>query len=114
MRRIFNYSINKESIENMICAGRFNPSLEITFRDRSGQHHHTLSAGYTDVLDVYREGTETYILSTNARLGYIGLEVFEGSDPIGKMFVENHEVKETLGREGLAPFTIIKRLREFI
>ncbi|WP_083927818.1 hypothetical protein [Desulfobacter curvatus] len=48
MRRIQNYSISKESTEDMIRAKRFNPSLEITFRDRSGQHKHKLSAGYGD------------------------------------------------------------------
>ena len=114
MRRIRNYSISKESTEDMIQAKRFNPCLEITFRDRSGQHTHKLMAGYNDGLDVYREGSETYILITNPRLGYIGLEVFEGPGKTGEIFVEEHQVKETLGREDLAPFNAIKRLREHI
>ena len=45
MRRINNYSINKESTEDMIKAGRFNPSLEIIFRDRSGQYTHKFATG---------------------------------------------------------------------
>ena len=53
------------------------PALKSLFRDRSGQHTHKLSAGSDDDLDVYREGPETYILTTNPRLGYVGLEVFE-------------------------------------
>ena len=114
MRKIKNYRINKESTEDMIQAKRFNPCLEITFRDRSGQHTHKLSAGYDDDLDVYREGSETYILTTNPRLGYIGLEVFEGTDKTGEIFVEEHLVIETLGRQNLAPFNAIKRLREHI
>ena len=114
MRRILNYSIGKESIEDMIRAKRFNPCLEITFRDRSGQYTHKLAAGYDDDLDVYREGPETYILTTNPRLGYIGLEVFEGADKTGEIFVEEHQVIETLGRYDLAPFNAIKRLREHI
>ena len=65
MRKIYNYRINKESFWETLHAKRFNPCLEITYRDRSGKHTHKLSAGYGDVLDVYREGTETYILSTN-------------------------------------------------
>ncbi|WP_020585839.1 hypothetical protein [Desulfobacter curvatus] len=112
MRRIRNYSINKESTDNMIQAKRFNPCLEITFRDCSGQHTHKLSAGYGDDLDVYREGVETYILTTNPKLGYIGLEVFEGPDKTGEIFVEEHQVKEVIGRDDLAPFNAIKRLRE--
>jgi len=114
MRRISNFTISKESVENMIQAGRFNPCLEITFRDRTGKHVHKLSVGYDDVLDVYREGLETYVLSSHCGLGYIGLEILEGSEKIGQMFIEGHEVKETLGSENLAPFTIIKRLRRFI
>lgn len=114
MRRIHNFRINKESIEDMLHAGRFNPSLEITFRDMSGQHTHKISAGYGDDLDIYREGTETYVLSSNSKLGYIGLEIFEGADKAGAIFLEEHQVKEVLGREDLAPFNTIKRLREHI
>ena len=114
MRKIHRYSIGKESTEDMIRAKRFNPCLEITFKDRSGQHTHKLTAGYGDDLDVYREGAETYILTINPRLGYIGLEVFKGPDKTGEIFVEEHQVIETLGREDLAPFNAIKRLREHI
>jgi hypothetical protein len=114
MRRIHRFSINKESIEDMIKAGRFNPCLEITFRDRSGHHTHKLSAGYSDDIHVYREGSETYVLSTNSRLGYVGLEVFEGADKAGAIFLEENQVKDTLGHEDLAPFNAIKRLREHI
>jgi len=114
MRRINNYSINKESTEDMIKARRFNPCLQITLRDRSGQHTHKLSAGYGDELDIYREGPETYVLSTNSRLGYIGLEVFEGAEKTGSIFLESHQIKEVLGREDLVPFSAIKRLMEHI
>jgi hypothetical protein len=114
MRRINNDSINKESTEDMIKAGRFNPCIEITFRDRSGKQTHKLSAGYGDVLDIYREGLETYVLSTNPRLGCVGLEVFEGDEKTGSIFLESHQVKEVLGREDLAPFNAIKRLREHL
>ena len=114
MRRIRNYSIDKESTEDMIRAKRFNPSLEITFRDRSGLHTHKLSAGLDDDLYVYREGAETLVLSTNSKLGYIGLEVFAGADKTGEIFVEEYQVKEILGCKDLAPFNTIKRLREHI
>lgn len=114
MKRIRNYSISKESTEDMIQGKRFNPCLEITFRDRSGQHTHKLTAGYDDELDLYRDGPETLVLSTNFKLGYIGLEVFEGTDKTGEIFVEAHRVKEIIGRENLAPFNAIKRLREHI
>ena len=114
MRRISNFTIDKESFDDMVKSGRFNPALEITFRDRNGKHVHKLGVGYDDVLDVYREGAETYVLSSHCGIGYFGLVIFEGSEKLGEMFVEAHEVKETLGSENLAPFTIIKKLRKFI
>jgi len=114
MHRINRFSISKESFENMLHAKRHNPCLVISFRDRSGLHTHKLSAGYGDVLDVYREGTETYILSTNSRLGYVGLEILEGPDKTGEIFLGAHEVKEVLGGDDMASCTIIKRLREFL
>jgi len=114
MRKIYNYSIKKEDYWVMLHAKRFNPRLEITFRDRSGQHTYKLSAGYGDVLDVYREGTKTYVLSTNSKFGYIGLEILEGDEKTGAIFLERHQIKEALGKEDMAPFNVIKRLREHI
>ena len=114
MRKINNYSINKESTEDMINAGRFNPCLEIIFRDRSGKHTHKLSAGYSDDIDVYRDDLDTFILSRNSRLGYVGLEVFEGADKTGAIFLESHQIRDVLGCEDLAPFNAIKKMREHI
>ncbi len=114
MRKIHNYRISKEDFWEMLHAKRHTPCLVITFRDKSGKYTHKLSAGYADVLDIYREGTKTYILSTNSRHGYVGLEVFEGPDKAGETFLEEHQVKEVLGRDDLAPFNVIKQLREHI
>jgi len=114
MRRINRYTIKKENLFEMLHARRHHPCLEITYRDRSGEYTHKLSAGYGDDLDVYREGSVTYILTQNPNIGYIGLEMYEGPDKIGEMFVEAERVTEVLGREDLAPVNIIKRLREYI
>ena len=114
MHRINNYTITKESTEDMIKAGGFNPRLEITFKDKSGQHTHKLSVGADDILDVYREGMETYVLSTNPRLDYVGLEIFEGPEEQGSVFFQGDQVKEVLGRGDLVPFNAIKRLIEHI
>jgi len=114
MRRIHNYRITKESFWEMLHAKRHNPCLVITFRDKSGQHTHRLSAGYGDVLDIYREGTETYVLSSNPRLDYVGLEAFEGAEKQGSIFLQGDQVKEVLGRDDLAPLTIIKRLKNYV
>jgi hypothetical protein len=98
----------------MLHAGRYNPCLQITYRDRFGKHTHKLTAGYWDDIDVYREGRETYILSSNPKLGYIGLEVFEGPEKQGEIFLQEEQVKDVLGRDDLAPFNAIRRLREHI
>lgn len=95
-------------------AQRFNPALEIRFRDKSGIHTYTLSAGYDDDLYVYREATETYVLSLNHRLEYVGLQVFEGSDGQGEIFLQDSQVEEVLGHLDYAPYTIIRRLREYV
>ena len=114
MRRIHNYEIRKESFEDQLAAGRYNPALEITFRDKTGVHTHTLSAGHSDAIDAYHEGLCTYVLCRNFGLGYFGLEVFQGSEKVGDMFIEAHQVGDTIGRDDLAPFNAIKRMAEYI
>lgn len=114
MRRVKTYTILKESFEDMCKAKRFNPCLKITFRDKKGVHHHNLSAGYDDEIHVFREHQQTYILTQNPRLGYVGLEVFDGDDRIGDIFLEAHQVTEVLQRDDLAPFTIVRRLTDYV
>ena len=111
-----NFQLSKESFEDMSRAGRFNRSLEITFRDRTGVHTHKISAGYSDDIEVYREHSITYVLSQNRALPYIGLEAFEGSAKVGDLFLQEGQVEEALGAKGcdLAPFTIIRRLSEYV
>ena len=114
MRKVW-YDIHKESIDDMIKAGRFNPSLELTFRDKSGIHTHKIEAGHADEIDVYRDGKETYILTRHFGLGYVGLEMFEGADKVGEMFLQNNwNVEEVIGNTNLAPYTIIKLMAEHI
>ncbi|PQP35743.1 hypothetical protein C6A37_00825 [Desulfobacteraceae bacterium SEEP-SAG9] len=114
MRAVKKYSISKESLKEMQEAKRFNPCLEITFRDKKGVHRHKLSAGYDDHIYVYREQLETSIMTQNHRLGYVGLEVFAGDDKTGDIFLEAHQVLEELGKDDLAPFTIAIRLRDYV
>ena len=112
MRRINNYSINQESLEDMLESGKFNPSLELTFQDKSERYK--LSAGYGDDVEVYSEGAEIFIFYANEMLGYVGLEIFVGSEKQGEIFLEEYELKDVLGRRNLAPFNVIKHLRNYI
>ncbi len=114
MKRVKNFTIAKESFEDMCEARRFNPCLEITFRDRRGRHTHKTSAGSDDEIHVYREHGETFILTQNPRLGYVWLEVFNGAESVGETFLQGDNVIETLGKDNLAPFTIIRRLKDYV
>ena len=114
MRKVKKYTISKESFEDMCKAKRFNPCLKITFRDKNGIHHHQLSAGYDDDIYVYREHHQTFILTQNLRLGYVGLELFEGDTKSGDIFLEAHQVIEVLGRDDLSPLTVIRRLCDYL
>ena len=114
MRKIHNYTVSKESFDDMVKANRFNPSLEILFKDKNGKHVCKINAGYDDVIHVYREDADTFILSLNPGLAYVGLEVLEGSEKAGRIFFQGDQLKEVLGKVNLAPFNIIKKLREHI
>ena len=114
MRRLTNYKISKECFEDMLDARRFNPCLEITFRDKAGKHIHKLSTGDSDDIHVYREDGETFVLSQNPRLGYVGMEVFHDGEQIRDVFLEAHQITEVLGRDDLAPFTMIRRLNAYV
>jgi len=114
VNRVKNFQIQKESTEDAVRAGRFHPSLEIVFRDKAGIHTHKIGAGYSDDLHVFREDDVTYVLARNNALPYVGLEVFEGSDKVGDIFLQEHQVSEVLGRDDLAPITIVKRLQPYL
>lgn len=108
MRKVKDYEIKKESIEDMCTAGRFNPCLEITYRDKDGIQTHKLKAGNDDELYVYREDDVTYVLSENPLLGYVGLEVFCSSGWIDSIFQSNYD------RMDLQPLTKVKLLSGLI
>ena len=63
---------------------------------------------------MYREHGDTFVLTQNFRLGYGGLEVFNGKDSVGNIFLQGDDVIEILGRDNLAPFTIIRRLKDYV
>lgn len=114
MKRVKTCQVREEPIEDARREGRYHPSLEITFRDKTGPHTHRISAGHSDEIHVYREDGVTYVLARNDRLPCIGIEAFQGQDKVGELFLQEGQVQETLGRDDLASFTIIKRLQEYL
>ena len=49
-------------------------------------------------------------------MGYISLEIFKGDEQTGDIFIDSHQVEETVGKRGLdlAPHTIIRRLMPYM
>ena len=91
------YTITKESIEDQIKSGRFNPGLEIIFTDEEGRHKHKIAAGYSDEISVFQESGITMIMSHNPKLGYAGLEVFQGNERINDVYLSGHEMDKAFG-----------------
>ena len=116
MRRVKTHSwkTQLESWEDMNEAGRFNPSLELVFKDKAGKHTVKIGSGRSDYLDLYRDGKHTYLLSRNYGLDYVSLDIFEGNNHLGDVFVESHQMKDYGVNVDMAPYNIIKRLAEYI
>lgn len=80
--------------------------------------YHT-GSGRGDTLFAFRDEKEKryYLLSENLGLPYCGLEVFDfgDPDPVHEVFLQEHQVEETLGKKGLdyAPRTIVRKLLEY-
>jgi len=107
--------LGKETREEQREAGRHNPSLVVYFRDRKGTHRVPINAGYYDDVEGFRSGDETFILTTNSSLEYVGLEVFRGDESLGDVFFQyDHEIKDVLGPRGLdqADYNIVKILSD--
>lgn len=108
--------------------GAYGPSKTMTFKDGSGEHMVTLSAGMGDDITVFQdEGARasivspgypirTYLLAVNTGLPYVGLEVFEGDEAVGSVFLQEWEVEDRLGKRGadLNPRTIVQRLIPYL
>lgn len=98
-------------------SGHYGPTQQVTYRDRTGTHTVNISAGSSDDVGVFREGDETFVLSVNRRIGYVGLQAFKGGQDYGDVFLQNDwEIREALGPRGLdlQDVTIARKLSEYI
>lgn len=78
-----------------------------------------LSAGYTDIIQIFRNGNSLMILIANNQLGYIGLDevdLLDGDIIIGTVFLEEHQIKEYIGRlwHQMKSETLIRRLSDYL
>jgi len=102
MKTITNFTIDEENYESQLAASRYNPGLEVTFRDKRGAHTVPISAGYSDQITVYREKELTIVLSTNKGLCYAGVELFLHGKGTGELFLQtDYDIESVLGKNGL-------------
>jgi hypothetical protein len=74
-----------------------------------------LAAGRSDSIHVFKESTVLYVLSTNSKLGYLGLEIFDATsgEEYEQIFLQYEwELEEYLGRtwEEMEPVAIVRKL----
>lgn len=115
--RTFPYSLVKETWEEQRAAGRHNPATVLVYRRR----RFTLAAGDSDDINAFIHGKGSsatmYVVSTNNRLGYVGLQVFNltGEETNSLFFQNEEDITDVLGKRGLdyTPRTIAKILGNY-
>lgn len=77
-----------------------------------------LSAGYSDTIQIYRNGNSLLILITNRQLGYVGLDEVDclDGDIIGTIFLEEYQLKESVSKNWhlMKSETLIKQLSNYL
>ena len=91
MKRIYP-KIEEETWEKQSAAGRYNPaSVAIVKGNRL-----TLNCGSADDLYFWTDKKETYVLTINNRMGYIGLDIYSGAYNTCSVFLQNYETAEEI------------------
>ncbi len=113
MKRIFP-SIRKMTWEETHQHNLHNPGLILEYINLMIP----LSAGYSDSVQIYRNGNSLLILITNRNSAYVGLDEVDclDGDIIGTVFLEEYRIKDCLGSRWLQmkPETLIKRLMPYL
>jgi hypothetical protein len=77
-----------------------------------------LSAGYSDTIQIYRNGNSLLILITNNQIGYVGLDEVDclDGDIIGTIFMQEYQLKESVSKNWhlMKAETLIKRLSGYL
>jgi hypothetical protein len=113
MKRIFP-TIRKMTWEETREAGLQNAGLILEYCSLKIP----LSAGYSDTVEIYRNGNSLMILTTNRQLGYVGLDEVDCLDgeTIGSVFLEGYHIAESIGSRWyqMKADTLVKRLSEYL
>lgn len=114
------FSTADETFDEQRAAGRYNPALVATYRDKRGAHRVTLDSGRSDDISCWREGAETFFLSVNHDLGYCGLQRFTTDSTgyaleAGDIFLQNAaEALEDNGATGRAGWWLARCLAQYL
>ena len=77
-----------------------------------------LSAGYSDTVEIYRNGNSLMILTINTDIEYVSLDEVDYLDGqiIGSVFLEGCQIVESIGNRWLQmkSETLMKRLSEYL
>ena len=114
MQEVTNYTIAKESMDEQLKFRRFNPGLEITFTDDKGMHKQKIASGYSDEISVFQDNGTILVLSHNPRLGYVGLEAFQGDERLNEVFLVGSEMAAAFGEDDLEPSKMVGILQEWL
>jgi hypothetical protein len=112
MRKLKRYALDFETLEQQCEAGRFNPARIMRYSIGKEKYIITLSAGNADDIDVYRDRqNNVFVLSRNYRMGYVGCEIFCGSELIDSFFAsdDSYETEQLISR---SPGFVIRSISE--
>tara|TARA_Y100000034_G_scaffold109328_1_gene140538 strand:- start:234 stop:572 length:339 start_codon:yes stop_codon:yes gene_type:complete len=95
--------------------GHYGPSTKVLVNG----HALPIGAGTSDGIDVFKgDDGYLYVLITNLRMGYVGLEIFDPEgEAVGDQFLQNDwEIEEILGPRGLdlAEHNMVRRMAQYI
>ena len=118
MRKV-KFSVEKESVDEMRAAGRFNPGLKVIMPN---EDEIPISAGYADYIAVYQDKKGVLVTSFNPGLEYFGAEYFDAGDidkPLTSIFLQGEgQIAEAFGTKSmpwdLEPKDVVKMVTSIL
>jgi hypothetical protein len=109
-----NYTITHEPWEQAWKAGRLNRALELRIKEEEEERRYTLAAGYSDTISAYTQDETIYVITTNSRHGYVGLEAWQDNEKTEDLFFQNAD--EELGSDvwDLGDRELLERLEQYL
>lgn len=96
-RQLHDARIGHESWDEARAAGRYNRALTLSYTIDDIDYRVQLKSGESDAIHALTDGRQAYVISSNFRLQYIGLEVLSDGECTGDIFIDGSEVEASLG-----------------